>query len=102
MSDMGPLRYILGVAIKQTGDGIHLSQEAYINNLLQKFRLKNAKTVAMPADPNVVLYKNDGSESVDHRELSVIDRKPILCCISNQTRHSIRSGSMFSLQFVSH
>ena len=67
LSDMGPLHYILGVTIKQTEDEIHLNQEAYINNLLQKFRLGDAKTVAMPTDPNVVLCKNDGSESVDQK-----------------------------------
>ena len=67
MIDMGPLHYILSVAVKQTEHGIHLNQEAYINDMLQMFKVEDAKTVAMPADPNVVLYKNDGSESVDQK-----------------------------------
>ena len=67
MIDMGPLHYILGVAVKQTEDGLHLNQEAYIDNMLRKFKLEDAKTVAMPADPNVVLCKNDGSQSVDQK-----------------------------------
>ena len=67
MIDMGPLHYILSVAVKQTEHGIHLNQEAYINDMSQMFKLEDAKTVAMPADPNVGLYKNDGSESVDQK-----------------------------------
>ena len=67
MIDMRPLHYILGVPVKQTEDGIHLNQEAYIDNMLRKFKLVDVKTVAMPADPNVVLCKNDGSESVHQK-----------------------------------
>ena len=35
--------------------------------MLRKFKLEDAKTVAMPADQNVVLCRNDGSESVDQK-----------------------------------
>ena len=72
MIDMGPLHYILGIAIKQYEDGIHLNQEAYIDSMLEKFKLEDAETVPMPADPNVVLCKNDGSESVDKRNYQSI------------------------------
>ena len=40
--------------------------------MLQKFKLEDAKTVAIPADPNVVLCKNDGSESVDQKNYQSI------------------------------
>ena len=67
MIDVAPLHYIFGVVVPQTRDGIYLNQEAYIKNLLQTFKMEDANTVAIPADPNVVLCKNDGSESVDQK-----------------------------------
>ena len=88
MIDMGPLHHILCVALKQTEDGIHLNQEAYINNLLQKFKLEDAKTVAIPADLNAVLCKNDGSESVDQKNYQSIIGS--LLCAALATRPDIQ------------
>ncbi len=70
MSDMGPLHYVLGVSVekdKQTG-GLWLSQEAYVEKLLEKYKLVGAKPVSTPADVNVRLVRGDGvSKSADEK-----------------------------------
>ena len=44
-----------------------LIKKHIFDNMLRQFKLEDAKKVAMPADPNVVLCKDDGSESVDQK-----------------------------------
>jgi hypothetical protein len=43
-----PLTYFLGVHVVQTEEGIFIHQEKYINDMLTKFKLQDAKTVATP------------------------------------------------------
>ena len=43
MSLMGELNYFLGLQINQTADGIYLSQNKYINELLKKFEINDEK-----------------------------------------------------------
>ena len=43
MSQMGELYFILGLQIKQREDGIFISQEKYVKELVKKFVLENAK-----------------------------------------------------------
>ena len=66
MKDMGPLHHILGITCIQNDGNLGLTQELYIDKLIQKYGLSGAKTVSTPFDPNVTLMKNDGiSKSVD-------------------------------------
>ena len=66
MKDMGELHYCLGISIIQDEDCIWLHQKQYILNPLEKFGLKEEKTVSTPADLDVKLVKNDEiSKDVD-------------------------------------
>eukprot|EP00794_Sanderia_malayensis_P002365 gene2365-2726_t len=60
MKDMGPLHYILGIGCIQEESRIGLTQNAYIEKLVDKYGLTEAKPVSTPSDPNVVLQKDDG------------------------------------------
>ena len=48
-------------------DGVlQISQEQYINKILQKYKLQDCKPVSTPMDPNIKLEKDDGySKPVD-------------------------------------
>jgi hypothetical protein len=57
--DLGEPRKIIGIEIARDRDAgtITLSQRHYIETLLAKYGLTNAKPLATPMDPNVTLRK---------------------------------------------
>ena len=68
MKDLGKLHYCLGITIEQDEKtkSLYLHQRQYIQGILEKYGLLQAKTVATPADVNVSLKKDDGiSKAVD-------------------------------------
>ena len=68
MKDLGKLHYCLGISIEYDKDKGHLwmHQRQYIQSLLERYGLSQAKPSVTPADINVKLVKNDGvSKSVD-------------------------------------
>lgn len=60
MKDMGDLHYCLGVTITQDKGEIGMCQQLYIQNLLKKYGLLDAKVVATPFDCGTVLSKEMG------------------------------------------
>ena len=39
MTDMGLLRYFLGIELEQNGNGIFISQAKYVNEVLERFNM---------------------------------------------------------------
>ncbi|UYV64518.1 hypothetical protein LAZ67_3001075 [Cordylochernes scorpioides] len=70
---LGPISHMLGVSFKKSEDGsMTLSQSNYIEELLQRFRLQDAKGVSTPMETNLDLSvrKNGNSnERFPYREL---------------------------------
>ena len=64
MSMMGELSYFLGLQVKQTEDGIFVSQAKYTRNLLKKFGLLNCSSATTPMATATKLDKDTGA-SVD-------------------------------------
>ncbi|SGY47831.1 BQ5605_C001g00579 [Microbotryum silenes-dioicae] len=69
---LGPAEYILGIQVKRgfglgTNGSITLSQERYLRDLLDKFRLGNAKPASIPMQPGVVLDFQDSSATPQDR-----------------------------------
>lgn len=67
MKDMGKLHYILGVNVIQDNDNMWLHQEHYIQNMLQKYGMADAKTVSAPADVSVKLKKFK-ADDIEHND----------------------------------
>ena len=68
MKDMGELHYCLGIVVKQSkvDNSVQIQQKHYILSLLDKYGLKDGKTVSTPSDLNVKLKKDDKvSNTVD-------------------------------------
>jgi hypothetical protein len=65
MSDLRPLRYFLGIEISSTPEGF-LSQEKYIQNLLDRVSLTDHRTAETPMELNVHLTTTDGEPLEDH------------------------------------
>ena len=52
MSDMGSLKYFLGVKVEQSEDSVFLSQTAYAQKVLERLRLSEANPVQTPMEAN--------------------------------------------------
>ena len=48
MSMMGEFKFFLGLQIKQTKNGIFISQSKYCNDLIHRFGMENVKHMATP------------------------------------------------------
>ena len=64
MSMMGELKFLLGLQIKQTKEGIFLNQSKYVIDLLKRFGLKNAKAYGTPMSPSTKLDKDEKGKSM--------------------------------------
>ena len=64
MSDLGLLNYFLGMEVVQDEEGISLSQECYAKKLLEKFNMKDCKTMETPLVPHSK-SQEDGEEFTD-------------------------------------
>jgi hypothetical protein len=65
MSDFGPLRYFLGIEISSTPEGFFLSQQKYIQDLLDRASLTDHRTAETPMKLNVHLVATDGEPLED-------------------------------------
>lgn len=54
MTDLGMLYFFLGIEVKQTSTGIFLPQQKYIQQLLEKAKMADCKTVSTPIVPSDV------------------------------------------------
>ena len=58
MKDSGEAEVTLGIKISRTPNGLNLSQEHYVENILRRFEHFVCKLVSTPYDPNSQLRKN--------------------------------------------
>ena len=65
MSNLGPLRYFLGIEVSSTSDGFYISQEKYIHDLLARAALSDERTAETPMELNVNLRASDGEPLSD-------------------------------------
>ncbi|GJS29787.1 putative ribonuclease H-like domain-containing protein [Tanacetum coccineum] len=65
MSSIGELTLFLGLQVKQKDDGIFISQDKHVANILKKFDFSSVKTASTPMEPNKALIKDAEAEDVD-------------------------------------
>nr|GEW09035.1 uncharacterized mitochondrial protein AtMg00810-like [Tanacetum cinerariifolium] len=65
MSYMGELTFFLGLQMKQKQDGIFISHDKYIVEILKKFRFFEVKTATTPIETQKPLLKDKDGEEVD-------------------------------------
>ncbi|GJV55060.1 putative ribonuclease H-like domain-containing protein [Tanacetum coccineum] len=64
MSSMRELTCFLGLQVKQRKDGIFLSQDKYVGDILQKFGFSNVKSTSTPMETHKPLSKDaDGTDA---------------------------------------
>jgi hypothetical protein len=67
MSMMGELKYFLGFQVNQLQEGTFISQTKYIQDILTKFGMKDAKPIKTPMGTNGHLDLDTGGKSVDQK-----------------------------------
>ncbi|GJU82397.1 putative ribonuclease H-like domain-containing protein [Tanacetum coccineum] len=65
MNSMGELIFFLGLQVKQKEDGIFISQDKYVTEILKKFGFSNVKTASTPMETHKPLFKDADGEDVD-------------------------------------
>ncbi|GJY60052.1 putative ribonuclease H-like domain-containing protein [Tanacetum coccineum] len=65
MSSMGELTFFLGLQVQQKKDGIFISQDKYVVEILKKFNFTTVKTASTPMEPNKALVKDEEADSID-------------------------------------
>ncbi|GKA42274.1 putative ribonuclease H-like domain-containing protein [Tanacetum coccineum] len=65
MSSMGELTFFLGLQVKQKKDGIFISQDKYVVEILKKFEFTEFKTASTPMETQKPLLKGEDGKEVD-------------------------------------
>ncbi|GKB19059.1 putative ribonuclease H-like domain-containing protein, partial [Tanacetum coccineum] len=65
MSSIGELTFFLGLQVKQKEDGIFISQDKYVTEILKKFGFSDVKTASTPMETYKPLLKDVDGEDVD-------------------------------------
>ncbi|GJU42314.1 hypothetical protein Tco_1195271 [Tanacetum coccineum] len=70
---MGELTFFLGLQVKQKEDGIFISQDKYVTEILKKFGFSDVKTTSTPIEMHKPLLKDaDGEDINEHLYRSMI------------------------------
>ncbi|GKA03938.1 putative ribonuclease H-like domain-containing protein [Tanacetum coccineum] len=65
MSAMGELTFFLGLQVQQRPNGIFISQNKYVKEILQKFDLENVRTATTPYEASKPKSKNEPDSPVN-------------------------------------
>ncbi|GJW28864.1 putative ribonuclease H-like domain-containing protein [Tanacetum coccineum] len=65
MSSMGELTFFLGLQVKQKEDGIFISQDKYVAEILKKFDFASVKTANSPIETQRSLTKDEEAADMD-------------------------------------
>ncbi|GJS55900.1 putative ribonuclease H-like domain-containing protein [Tanacetum coccineum] len=65
MSSMGELTLFLGLQVMQKEDGIFISQDKYVTEILKKFSFTDVKTASTPMETQKPLLKDEDGKEVD-------------------------------------
>ncbi|KAM2091234.1 hypothetical protein ACFX1T_029745 [Malus domestica] len=65
MTDLGKMRYFLGIEVLQRTDGIFISQRKYAQEILERFNMDRCNSVHNPLVPGFKLTKDERGIEVD-------------------------------------
>nr|GEW48209.1 retrovirus-related Pol polyprotein from transposon TNT 1-94 [Tanacetum cinerariifolium] len=98
MSAMGELTFFLGLQVKQLPDGIFISQDKYVKDMLKKFDTESVRTATTPYEVPKYKSKDDLDDAVNvHLFRSMIgslmyltaSRPDIMFTVSACSRHQV-------------
>ncbi|GJU03455.1 putative ribonuclease H-like domain-containing protein [Tanacetum coccineum] len=104
MSSIGELTFFLGLQVKQKKDGIFISQDKYVGEILKKFGFSSVRTASTLMETNKALTKDKDGKGVDvHLYRSMIGSLMYLTSSRPDIMFSVCACSRFQVQLkVSH
>nr|GEW39266.1 hypothetical protein [Tanacetum cinerariifolium] len=93
MSSIGELTFFLGLQVKQKKDGIFISQDIYVGEILRKFRLTDGKSASIPIDTEKPLLKDPDGEDHDlcvPKSVAKPIKKTVASESNNKPRNNVR------------
>ncbi|CAJ2653193.1 unnamed protein product [Trifolium pratense] len=72
MTDLGKMKFFLGVEVIQSEEGIYISQQKYAAEVLGRFGMENCNSVCSPIVPGCKLDKDEDGDATDAREYKQI------------------------------
>nr|GEV17408.1 uncharacterized mitochondrial protein AtMg00810-like [Tanacetum cinerariifolium] len=98
ISLMGELTFFLGLHVKQKPDGIFISQDKYVAQILRKFCLTNEKSASTPINTKKPLIKDPDDEDVDvHTYRSMIGSLMYLNSSRPDIMFTVSTGARFQV-----
>ncbi|GJU64016.1 putative ribonuclease H-like domain-containing protein [Tanacetum coccineum] len=98
MSVMGELTFFLGLQVKQKTDGIFISQDKYVQDMLKKFDMESVRTTTTPYEASKPKSKDEPDDAINvHLYRSMIgslmyltaSRPDIMFAVSACSRHQV-------------
>ncbi|GJW33531.1 putative ribonuclease H-like domain-containing protein [Tanacetum coccineum] len=98
MSAMGELTFFLGLQVKQNPDGIFISQDKYVKDMLKKFDMENVRPATTPFEASKPKSKDEPDDAINvHLYRSMIGslmyltalRPDIQFAVSACSRHQV-------------
>ena len=65
MTDLGLMKFFLGIEVQQSESGIFISQSKYARTILKRFNMSNCKEAPTPVKTGLKLSKDDDGSTVD-------------------------------------
>ncbi|KAE9587483.1 putative RNA-directed DNA polymerase [Lupinus albus] len=65
MTDLGKIKYFLGIEVVQTATGFFIGQKKYVQEVLERFNMENFNPVGSPTEPGLKLSRDIDGEKVD-------------------------------------
>ncbi|XP_050897809.1 uncharacterized mitochondrial protein AtMg00810-like [Lathyrus oleraceus] len=82
MTDLGLMRFFLGLEVRQEETRILISHEKYAKEILKKYKIESCNPISTPMKPGAKLSKFDGGERVEASKYrSLVGSLRYLTCI---------------------
>eukprot|EP00253_Pinus_taeda_P014939 PITA_14939 len=96
MTDLGFLRYFLGIEVDQSENGILISQDKYVEVVLKIFNMQNRKAAVTPTIVGLKLTKEDSSKNFDPKLYkSIVGSLMYLTATRPEIMHAVSLISRF-------